>query len=46
LFVSGMTSENIICKLMLIIIIIIISTKLRDNKKQPYCALHTYYGKC
>jgi hypothetical protein len=22
------------------------STKLRNYKKQPYWALHTYYGKC
>ena len=29
-----------------IIIIIIIITKLRNYRKQPYWALHTYFGKC
>jgi len=36
--------------MMMIIIIIIITnnnnTKLRNYRKQPYWALHTYFGRC
>jgi len=30
----------------IIIIIIIITMTLRSYRKQPYWALHTYFGKC
>ena len=41
--------EQLILSLIIIIIIIIITyqetMKLRNYRKQPYCALHTYFGK-
>jgi hypothetical protein len=32
-------------RIIIIIIIIIITTKSRNYRKQPYWALHTYFGK-
>jgi hypothetical protein len=41
-----MKEITLIMIILIIIIIIIITMKLRNYRKQPYWALHTYFGQC